>query len=287
MSSYAIGYPGGPVLLTPPTRQILPPDGRPSISFETHGNDGYSTVAVSGAPSPATTGTTLTLTAATTFPSPNAPGSKPYIVGIWPVSTQPTQANQELALCTAIDYGTNVMTLVRAQEGSTARTVIDGDQVALVHSAKAMTDVEAAVLALDSRLNAVETTRTLATTALTLVATDNSSRTTTSTSYVDLGAAQLTIPVNAIYRINFVSNCFSAGGSATGTVSVAYGGVAASDANGVSNGNLPTPGAIATSVPFTTTLFAGALVKLQYKVDTGTGGFLNTVLTVTLLSLVG
>lgn len=85
-------------------------------------NFAYSLVAT--APSPATSGTSLVVTA--------ADGAKfravPFNVTIWPTSTQPTSANAEIATCTAVS--TDTLTLIRAEEGSSARTVMVGDQIA-------------------------------------------------------------------------------------------------------------------------------------------------------------
>src|SRR5580765_8226866 len=76
-------------------------------------------------PSPAASGTTLTLAAGhgarfpTTFPFPAT---------IWPPTAMPDPANAEIVSVTAI--AGNVLTIVRAQESTVARTLLVGDQVA-------------------------------------------------------------------------------------------------------------------------------------------------------------
>jgi hypothetical protein len=51
----------------------------------------------------------------------------PFDVEFWPAGTQPLKTNAEIARCTA--KATDTLTIVRAQYGSTARTVVIGDQV--------------------------------------------------------------------------------------------------------------------------------------------------------------
>lgn len=120
--------------------------------------DAYANFALSlvaTAPSPATTGTSLVVTTGqgAWFPTP------PFNATIWPAGVLPTPANAEIVRVTAV--AGNTFTIARAQEGSTARTVIVGDQIAATITARTMTDViptfRAAVLAdspvLFARLN--------------------------------------------------------------------------------------------------------------------------------------
>lgn len=95
-------------------------------------NFAYTTVAT--APSPATSGTSLVVASGTGALFPTAP----FNLTIWPVSAQPTTSNAEIVRVTAIS--TDTLTITRAQEGTTARTVIVGDQIALTVTAKTMTD---------------------------------------------------------------------------------------------------------------------------------------------------
>ena len=85
-------------------------------------NFAYSLVAT--APSPATTGTSLIVTAAqgAFFPA------VPFNATIWPTASQPTNANAEIVRVTA--RATDTLTIVRQQEGTSARTIVVGDQIA-------------------------------------------------------------------------------------------------------------------------------------------------------------
>lgn len=85
-------------------------------------NLAISTVAT--APSPATSGTTLTVASGNGSRFPSS-GSFPIV--IWPTSVNPDPSNAEIALCTA--RSTDTLTITRAQEGTSARTVVVGDQV--------------------------------------------------------------------------------------------------------------------------------------------------------------
>jgi len=87
-------------------------------------------------PSPATTGTTLTVTGGhgSRFPTP------PFNATVWPSGATPDPTNAEVVRVTAIS--TDTLTITRAQESSSARTVILGDQIAATITAKTLTDVE-------------------------------------------------------------------------------------------------------------------------------------------------
>lgn len=110
-------------------------------TFDAHQNFAYSTVAT--APSPATTGTTVTLQTGdgANFPDPATAGQ--YNVTIWPTSAQPSSLNAEIARVTGKSGDT--LTLIRAQEGSTARSVVVGDQIAATVTKKTLTDIESAI----------------------------------------------------------------------------------------------------------------------------------------------
>src|SRR5262245_38877759 len=107
------------------------------MAFDQHQNLAYSTVAT--APSPALSGTSLVITAGhgVRFPTPGAG----FNVTIWPAGAIPTPANAEIARVTA--RSTDTFTIVRAQEGTSARAVQVGDQIALTVTAKLLTDIEA------------------------------------------------------------------------------------------------------------------------------------------------
>lgn len=91
---------------------------------------------VATAPSPASSGTSLVVAAGQGALFPAAP----FNIVIWPVNTQPTSTNAEIARVTAVS--TDTLTITRAQEGTSARTVIVGDQVMLGVTKKILTDLQ-------------------------------------------------------------------------------------------------------------------------------------------------
>lgn len=101
---------------------------------DAHKNFAYSLVA--SAPSPAMSGTSLVVTGASgaNFPA------VPFNATIWPTASQPTTVNAEIVTVTAIS--TDTLTIVRAQEGTAARTVVAGDQIAATITLKSLNDVE-------------------------------------------------------------------------------------------------------------------------------------------------
>ncbi len=108
------------------------------MPFDPHKNFAYSTVAT--APSPATSGTALVLQTGdgVLFPDPATAGA--FNLTVWPVSVAPIETNAEIVRCTA--RSTDTLTIVRTQEGTPARTIVVGDQIALTITAKVITDLE-------------------------------------------------------------------------------------------------------------------------------------------------
>lgn len=101
---------------------------------DAHKNFAYSTVAT--APSPASSGTSLVVASGdgSLFPA------VPFNATIWPTSAQPTSTTAEIVRVTAIS--TDTLTITRAQESTSARTVVVGDQIAATITAQTMTDIE-------------------------------------------------------------------------------------------------------------------------------------------------
>lgn len=99
-----------------------------------HKNFAYSTVAT--APSPASSGTSLVVATGdgTNFPT------VPFNATVWPTGSQPTNANAEIVRVTAIS--TDTFTITRTQEGTSARSIQAGDQIAAAITAKTLQDVE-------------------------------------------------------------------------------------------------------------------------------------------------
>ena len=114
------------------------------MPFDPHLNLRRATVSV--APSPATSGTSLIVDAGSVFPA-TALGA--YNLLVWPNGEAPTTQNAEIIRVTTRTVDT-LNPIVRAQEGSSARSIVIGDQVALAPTAKTFTDIETAVTALEA-----------------------------------------------------------------------------------------------------------------------------------------
>jgi hypothetical protein len=101
---------------------------------DAHKNFSYSVVAT--APSPADTGTSLTVATGegALFPEP------PFNATVWPASEQPLASNAEIVRVTDITGDT--FTITRAQEDSTAKSIAAGYQIAATITAKTLTDAE-------------------------------------------------------------------------------------------------------------------------------------------------
>jgi hypothetical protein len=101
---------------------------------DAHKNFAYSTIAT--APSPTVGGTSLVVASGqgTLFPTP------PFNATVWPSGEQPTSFNAEIIRVTAIS--TDTFTILRAQEGTIARNILVGDQIAASITVKTLTDVE-------------------------------------------------------------------------------------------------------------------------------------------------
>jgi hypothetical protein len=122
------------------------------MAFDAHKNLAVSTVAT--APTPATSGTSVVVTAGegVRFPAP------PFNATLWPANATPTPANAEVVRVTA--RATDTLTIARAQEGSTARAVGVGDLIAQTITAKTLTDLETQA-AIKAEANTFTATQTL------------------------------------------------------------------------------------------------------------------------------
>jgi hypothetical protein len=127
------------------------------MSFDAHKNGGYGLVAT--APSPATTGTSLTLSSGhgERFPQP------PYASGgfncpVWPANALPifTGAGINAEVVRVTNIVGDVVTIERKVEGATARAIVVGDQFADAITAKNLTDVETAVTTEQARAETAE-----------------------------------------------------------------------------------------------------------------------------------
>ena len=113
------------------------------MSFDNHANFAYSLVAT--APSPASSGTSLIVTAGTGTLFPTAT----FNAVVWPTGTNlPTSSNAEIVRVTV--KSTDTFTITRAQESTNARTILVGDQIAVCPTVKCFTDIETVIAALVS-----------------------------------------------------------------------------------------------------------------------------------------
>ena len=101
---------------------------------QAHKNFAYSLVATQ--PSPQASGTSLIVTAGqgALFPA------VPFNATVWPASTQPLSTNAEIVTVTVV--ATDTFTIVRQMEGTSARTIGVGDQIAATITAGTLRDVE-------------------------------------------------------------------------------------------------------------------------------------------------
>lgn len=103
--------------------------------MDAHPNFAYSTVA--SAPSPATTGTSLDVA--------SGDGALfaefPFNAVVWPAGEQPASDNAEIVRVT--NRSGDTLTIDREEEGTTARTIVAGDQIAVAATRKVFTDAEA------------------------------------------------------------------------------------------------------------------------------------------------
>jgi hypothetical protein len=102
-----------------------------------HSNFAVSTVAT--APSPASSGTSLSVASGEGARFPAAP----FNATVRPANAPPDPSNAEIIRVTARSTD-SFGTIVRAQEGSTARSIQVGDHISATITAKSLTDIEAA-----------------------------------------------------------------------------------------------------------------------------------------------
>jgi hypothetical protein len=93
--------------------------------------------AVATAPTPASSGTSLVVNAGdgALFPA------TPFNCTVWPAGLNPTSTNAEIVRVTTVS--TDTFTITRTQEGTSARSIVVGDQIINSITVKTLTDVEA------------------------------------------------------------------------------------------------------------------------------------------------
>ena len=105
------------------------------MPFDAHKNLAVATIVT--APSPATTGTSLVVVAGQGARF----GAVPFNATVWPADMPPDPTTAEAVRVTA--RTTDTLTILRAQEGTTARAIVAGDFIAATITAKSLTDIEA------------------------------------------------------------------------------------------------------------------------------------------------
>jgi hypothetical protein len=110
------------------------------MAIDARTNFAYGTVLT--APSPATSGTTMTLSSGAGALMP----AVPFNLTIWPTGANPLASTAEIVRVTTL-VGDAITVMVRAQEGTSARTIIVGDQVAQTITKKIIDDIETDIAA--------------------------------------------------------------------------------------------------------------------------------------------
>jgi hypothetical protein len=134
------------------------------MAYDGKKNFVYATVAI--APSPQTTGTTISLSnaLAARFPDPAVVGQ--YNPTIWPANQDPLDSNAEIVRFTAKGApdsggaGYTQFTMIRTQEDSATRSIQVGDQIALNITKKWFDDLETNKLERSSNLSDLTNTTT-------------------------------------------------------------------------------------------------------------------------------
>jgi hypothetical protein len=108
------------------------------MPYDAHKNFAYSTIVTP--PSPALSGTSLAVAAGEGAKFP----AVPFNATVWPAGTAlPSTTNAEIVRATA--RATDTFTITRAQEATTARPIVIGDQIAATITALSLTDIETLV----------------------------------------------------------------------------------------------------------------------------------------------
>ena len=111
------------------------------VAFDAHKNLATGTIAT--VPSPANSGTTMTLASGQGARCP----ATPFNMTVWQTGVPPNPTNSEIVRITGLS-GDAVTSMVRQQEGTSARTITTGDSFAVAATAKTFTDIENAVMAI-------------------------------------------------------------------------------------------------------------------------------------------
>lgn len=105
---------------------------------DAHANFVYSTVAT--APSPATSGLTLVVAGGAGAAFNALP--PPFNATVSPANATAAQIATLSEIIRVMSISTDTFTMLRAQEGTAARTIVVGDQISVTMTRKAFADVE-------------------------------------------------------------------------------------------------------------------------------------------------
>lgn len=115
------------------------------MAFDAHANLAYTLVAI--APSPASSGTTLTVADGSVFPA------APFNATVWAIGEFPLLSNAEIVRVTSV-IG-NALVISRQAEGSPNRSIVVGDQIAAPLTVKTITDLETSIPSTAGLISAV------------------------------------------------------------------------------------------------------------------------------------
>lgn len=124
------------------------------MALDAFKNLAFSTVAT--APSPAASGTSLDVAAGTGTRFP----AVPFNATVWPANTMPDPTTAEIVRVTLIS--TDTLTITRTQEGTSARTIIAGDQIAATVTALTLDTLSAEIATVSALVTTVSAVVTIA-----------------------------------------------------------------------------------------------------------------------------
>jgi len=148
------------------------------MSFDAHANFAYATVDTP--PTPAASGTSLTVATGLGSLFPAAP----FNAVIYPNGTVPLASNAEIVRVTLV-VG-DVFTITRQEEGTNARTILAGDQIAAAITVRTLTDVETAIPSIAGLLSAINVSAGATSNNLSALTFDNSNGVTTDVAHMFL-----------------------------------------------------------------------------------------------------
>lgn len=124
------------------------------MALDAFKNLSFTTVAT--APAPAASGTSLDVAAGTGTRFP----AVPFNATVWPANTMPDPTTAEIVRVTGIS--TDTLTITRTQEGTSARTIVAGDQIAATVTALTLDTLSAEIATVSALVTTVSALVTIA-----------------------------------------------------------------------------------------------------------------------------